>query len=159
MDYKSRTQKKKEALALQKLGEKLVELSAEQLEEIDMPEEIYNAVKEVKAMRSHGARRRQMQYIGTLMRKIDPSQIEDAIQEIEQGNYRKALEFQETEMWRDELIAGNKELMEEILNKYPDTDRQQMAQLVRNAAKEKKADKPLAAYRALFRYLVKIKNM
>lgn len=159
MDYKSRTQKKKEALALQKLGEKLVELSAEQLEEIDMPEEIYNAVKEVKAMRSHGARRRQMQYIGTLMRKIDPSQIEDAIQEIEQGNYRKALEFQETEMWRDELIAGNKELMEEILNKYPDTDRQQMAQLVRNAVKEKKADKPPAAYRALFRYLVKIKNM
>jgi len=79
MDYKSKTQKKKEALALQKLGEKLVTLSTEQLEDIDMPEDLYNAVREAKAISSHGARRRQMQYIGTLMRRIDPAPIELAM--------------------------------------------------------------------------------
>jgi ribosome-associated protein len=82
MDYKSKTQKKKEALALQKLGEKLVKLSAEQLDDIDMPEDIYNAVREAKAITSRGARRRQMQYIGTLMRKVDPAFIELAMKKV-----------------------------------------------------------------------------
>ncbi len=153
IEYISKTQKKKDALVLQKLGEKLIKLSAEQIEEIGLPADIYDAVKLAKTMKSHGAQRRHMQYIGTLMRKTDPAPIQEAIDSIEQGNYKKAMEFKENEMWRDELINGNKTLMEEILNKCPDSDRQQLAQLVRNAVKEKANDKPPRASRALFRYL------
>jgi len=157
MEYISKTQKKKEAEALQYLGEKLVKLSNEQLKGIDMSEELASAVKQAKAIKSHGALKRQMQFIGTLMRKIDPSPIQEAIDRIKQGNYKKAQEFKETERWRDELMAGNKELMEEILLKYPSADRQQLSQLVRNAVKEKKNNKPPKAFRLLFRYLAEIK--
>ena len=158
MDYISKTQKKKEAEALQDLGEKLVKLPDEQLKGIDMPEELSNAVRQTKTIKSHGALKRQMQFIGTLMRKIDPAPVREAIDGIEQGNYKKAMEFKETERWRDELMAGNKELMEEILVKYPSANRQQLSQLIRNAIKEKTNDKPPKAFRALFRYLKEIKK-
>ena len=158
MEYNSKTQKKKEATALQTLGEKLVKLSNEQLEDIDMPEELSNAVRQAKTIKSHGALKRQMQFIGTLMRKIDPAPVRSAIDEIEQGNYKKAMDFKETETWRDELIAGNIELMEKILVQYPSADRQQLSQLIRNAAKEKKNNKPPKAFRVLFRYLTEIKK-
>lgn len=158
MDYISKTQKKKEAETLQKLGEKLVKLSVEQLEEIDMPEELSGAVRDAKTMKSHGALKRQMQFIGSLMRKADPEPIRKAIDEIEHGNYKKAMEFKETEKWRDELLAGNRELLEEILVKYPSADRQQLSQLVRNTLKEQKNSKPPKAFRALFRYLSELRT-
>jgi ribosome-associated protein len=158
MDYKSKTQKKKEADSLQELGENLVKLSKEQLEDIELPSEIYDAVRFAKTIKSHGARRRQMQYIGTLMRNIDPEPVQEAIENIEQGDYRKAAAFKEIETWRDQLIDGNKKLMEEILGKCPDADRQQLTQLVRNAIKERENNKPPGASRALFRYLTKARN-
>jgi ribosome-associated protein len=158
MDYKSKTQKKKEADSLQELGEKLLKLSKEQIEDIGLSSEIYDAIKFAKTIKSHGARRRQMQYIGTLMRKIDPGPVLEAIENIEQGDYRKAAAFKEIETWRDQLIDGDKKLMEEILIKCPDADRQQLTQLVRNAIKERGNNKPPRAYRALFRYLTKIRN-
>jgi ribosome-associated protein len=158
MEYKSKTEKKKDAIALQNLGEKLVKLPNEQLEGIDMPEELSSAVRQAKTIKSHGALKRQMQFIGTLMRKIDPAPVQEAIDGIEQGNYKKAMEFKETEKCRDELMAGNKELMDEILVKYPSADRQQLSQLVRNALKERKDNKPPKAFRALFRYLKEIKK-
>ena len=86
IEYKSKTQKKKEASALQMLGEKLVKLSAKQLEQIDLPQEIYDAVRFAKTIRKHGAFKRQMQYIGTLMRKIEPAPVQEALHKIEQGS-------------------------------------------------------------------------
>ena len=153
MEEKSKTQKKKEARSLQKLGEQLVKLSNELIDEIGLPAEIYDAVRSAKKMKQHGALRRQMQYIGTLMRKYDPSPIQEALQNLEAGNERKAMAFQELEHWRDELIAENMSLMEEILHTCPDADRQQLSQLVRQARKEMKSDKPPKASRALFRYM------
>ena len=158
MEYKSKTEKKKEATALQDLGEKLVKLSNEQLESIDMPEELSNAIRHAKTIKSHGALKRQMQFIGTLMRNIDSAPVLEAIDEIEQGCYKKAVDFKETERWRDELMAGSKELIEELLVKYPSAERQQLSQLIRNAVKEKKDNKPPKAFRILFRYLRDVKK-
>lgn len=84
MEQLSKTQKKKEALSLQALGEQLVTLSSEQLKNIDLPMDMLNAVTLAKSLKKHGARLRQMQYIGTLMRKHDPAPIQDALQHIEQ---------------------------------------------------------------------------
>jgi ribosome-associated protein len=157
MELKSKTKRKKEAEALQELGEQLLELSAAQIEDIDLPEEIYNAITRAKTLR-RGALRRQLQYIGTLMRKIDPEPIKEALLNIEEGDYKKAAAFKEIERWRDELIAGNETLIEKILKKYPSSDRQQLTQLVRNAVKERENNKPPKTFRALFRYLEKIRS-
>jgi len=95
MDFKSKTQKKKEATYLQDIGERLVNLSAEQIKGIDLPEEIHEAVRFAKTINSHGAHRRQMQYIGALMRKIDPGPVQEALDSIEQGHYKQTLSFRE----------------------------------------------------------------
>jgi len=158
MDYISKTQKKREAEALQDLGAKLVKLSKDQLADIDLSAELRDAVQFAKTIKSHGALKRQMQFIGTLMRKIDSEPIEEAISNIEEGNYKKAAAFKETEQWRDELIAGNKNRMEEIMTNYPLAERQQLTQLIRNAVKERENNKPPKASRALFRYLTTIKK-
>lgn len=158
MEYRSKTEKKKEALSLQKIGERLVKLSTDQLEDFNLPAELRDAVTFAKTIKSHGALKRQMQFIGTLMRKIDTGPVQEALDEIDRGNYRKAAAFKETEIWRDELIDGNTSLMEEILIKCPEADRQQLAQLVRNAVKEKENNRPPRAYRALFRYLTKVRS-
>ncbi|MEF9426381.1 MAG: DUF615 domain-containing protein [Candidatus Mariimomonas ferrooxydans] len=157
MEYKSKTKKKKEALSLQVLGERLVELPEEQINDIDLPMEIHNAVKFAKTIKQRGALRRQMQYIGTLIRKIDPAPVHEALFNIDHGNYKKAAEFKAAEKLCNELIAGNTILMEEILKKCPDADRQQLTQLARNAKKEAENNKPPKAFRALFCYLMKIR--
>jgi ribosome-associated protein len=88
-DYKSRTRKKNEARALQRLGEQLVALPSGQLETMALPDELLTAIELARKIRSHGARRRQIQYIGALMRHIDPQPIETALERIRSGNLRK----------------------------------------------------------------------
>jgi ribosome-associated protein len=158
VDYLSRTKKKKEALALQETGERLVRLSAEQLKEMDLPPDLYQAVTFAKTLKSRGALKRQMQFIGTIMRTIDPGPVMEALRNLEAGDYNKAAEFRETERWRDELIGGNRELLEEIVDGYPGADRQQLSQLVRQAVKEKEQNRPPKASRALFRYLRQVRS-
>jgi len=150
---KSRTQRKKEAIALQKIGEKLVQLSDEQLRRIDLPAELIEAIVDIRPMTSHGARRRQMQYIGSLMRDVDAAPIEQALLEIEQGEYQRARAFHRGEDWRERLVDGDDEAMMEILNAFPRADRQRLGQLVRSARKEKQNSKPPKSARNLFRYL------
>jgi ribosome-associated protein len=88
-DYKSRTRKKNEDRALQRLGEQLVALPFGQLETMELPDELLAAIEFARKIRKHGARRRQIQYIGTLMRHIDPQPIETALDRIRTGNLRK----------------------------------------------------------------------
>jgi ribosome-associated protein len=150
---KSRTQRKKEAVALQKTGEKLTRLSDEQLRHMNLPAPLVDAIDDIRSMTSHGARRRQMQYIGSLMRDVDAAPIEQALLEIEQGDYQRGRAFHRVESWRDRLVDGDDEAMTEILDAFPRADRQRLGQLVRNARKEKQADKPPKSARNLFRYL------
>ncbi len=158
LNRKSKTQKKQEALSLQELGERLVKMPPEQIEDIDLPEEIYDAIQFAKTIKSHGARRRQMQYIGTLMRRIDAGPLQEALDNIEQGYYKRNLSFKEIENWRDELLAGNDMLIEKILVKCPDADRGKIVQLVQTALKEKEHNNSPKASRALFRYLRDIRS-
>ena len=150
---KSRTRLKKEATALQKMGEKLVLLSDDQLCRMDLPQALLEAIQTVRGIKSHGARRRQMQYIGTLMRSVDAGPIELALLEIEQGAYRQAKSFHRIESWRDQLVGGADEVIDEILNAFPEADRQRLGQLVRSARKEKEKNAPPKSARNLFRYL------
>jgi ribosome-associated protein len=150
---KSRTQLKKEARILQKTGGKLVRLSDEQLTGMQLPVELKDAIDAIRLMTSHGARRRQMQYIGGIMRRVDIARIEQGLMEIEQGAYQQAQAFKRVEDWRDRLVAGEDDLMEAIARESPHADRQRLGQLVRSARKEKQAGKPPKSSRNLFRYL------
>jgi ribosome-associated protein len=150
---KSRTQLKKEATALQRIGERLVALSDDQLKRMALPKALMEAIALIRGMKSHGARRRQLQYIGTLMRSVDVQPIETALLEIEQGAYRQAQAFQRLESWRDRLVAGDDQLLVEILQAYPQADRQRLGQLVRSARKKTTTEAAPNSARNLFRYL------
>jgi ribosome-associated protein len=88
-DYKSRTQKKNEDRALQRLGEQLVALPSGQLESMELPDELLTAIEFARKIQKHGARRRQIKYIGALMRHIDPQPIETALDRIRSENLLK----------------------------------------------------------------------
>jgi ribosome-associated protein len=150
---KSRTRLKKEATALQRMGERLVRLSDDQLNRMELPQALLEAIRTVRTITSRGARRRQMQYIGTLMRKVDAEPIEQALLEIEQGDYRQARTFQRIEAWRDRLVGGDDDLIDEIVDALPEASRQRLGQLVRSARKEKEKNAPPKSARNLFRYL------
>ena len=141
---------------MQKLGEELVALSPEQLSNIEMADELRKAVADAVKIKSHGARRRQLQRIGKLMREIDPEPIQSALDNIRLGDHQKNLAFKKIEKWRDELKRGNQALIDEIISNCPDAERQRLAQLARNAHKEYEAGSGVKSSRLLFRYLKEV---
>ena len=153
MEDKSKSERKREVTALQDLGERLLELSQEQLNNIRISQELQDALILAKTLKSRGARRRQMQYIGVLMRRIDPEPIRLMIHEMDKGQKHKAREFQQLETMRNSLIDGDDTVFEEIIRRFPDADILRLRQLVRGARKEKKENKPPKQSRSLFRYL------
>ena len=156
---KSRTQLKKEDKALQKLGESLVDLSADQLDGIDMPGALREAILLGCKTRSHGARRRQLKYIAKLMREIDCGPIRNALQNIQMGDLKKIRAFKRIESWRDELKSGNLEIIEEVLSTCPNAQRQRLTQLARNAYANRETRKAVKSSRLLFRYLKEVSDL
>ncbi|MHB8882924.1 MAG: ribosome biogenesis factor YjgA [Thermodesulfovibrionales bacterium] len=155
MEPISKTQKKRDAEALQVFGEKLLKLPDEQLDAFDLPEEIHDAVKFAKKLR-HGALRRQLQYIGTLMRGAEVGPIGEIVARAEASNRKTSAAFKRTEKWREELLAGNDKLAEEIAGQCPGADLMQLNELIQKALKEKESNNQAGASKALFRYLNKI---
>ena len=155
---KSRTQLKNEDRALQMLGQELTDLSSEQLQNIDISDEILEAVRFARKITRHGARRRQIQRIRALLRDVDVEFIQNALKTIKRGHNRQTLAFKKLEKWRDELKEGNSALIEEILSICPDAERQHLTQLARNANKEYLSGKGVKSSRILFRYLSRISD-
>ena len=118
-----------------------------------MEEELKEAVLFAKSLKKHGARRRQLQYIGALMRKTDISPIKKSLELISFGQKIDNQNFMKVEKWRDGLISGDGKTFKEIIAFFPNIDRQHLNQLIRNANKEEKKGKPPKSSRQLFRYL------
>ncbi len=152
-EKKSRTQRKREVESLQKLGGRLVELTPEQLQRIPMEEELAEAVDFAKTLKKHEAKRRQLQYIGSLMRQMDPEPIRIALTYIDQGHQSDIRVFRQTEKWRDRLLAGDERLIRTLTERFPDMDHQQILRLIESARSEKAADRKPKFSRTLFRYL------
>ena len=153
---KSRSQVKREFSALQKTGERLVTLSVQQLDAINMPVELREALLAAKKIRARGARKRQLQYIGALMRKIDTDPISRALHEIDRGRGVRAADFHRIEKWRDDVVRGLDTPIGEIMNRFPGTDKEKLLLLVGNARKEMSGGRALKSARALFRYIKKM---
>ena len=148
-DEQSRTDLKRESAELQKLGEDLLTLRADLLERLDVSEKLKDAVVEAKRITNFEGKRRQMQYIGKLMRKVDPAVLEimrAALVEQTSGSAQENLVLHQAETWRDRLLASEDAFAEWITH-CPGTDTQQLRALIRQARKDAVPEKPGAAVR------------
>lgn len=148
----SKSAVKRAMTELQDLGAELVALSADQLGKIDLPDDLRDAVRDAQRFTRHEAHRRQLQYIGRLMRGLDAGPIRAAIDDIKgvsaAANARMhALERLRTRFLEDEKVIG------EIAEAHPGADLRHLRQLRRNALKEQELGKPPRAFRELFRVL------
>jgi len=150
-EFVSKSTLKKEMHALQQLGEKIVALSDAQLNKIPLDEKLSDAINQARKITKHGGRKRQLQYIGKLMRHIDPEPIEAALQMIENGYQEDNQLFHLKEQWREELLTGGNDKMTEFYSLYPDTDLQRLRQLLRNHKNAKSDDKKKNVARLVFK--------
>ncbi len=137
----SKTQLKAEADEKQALGEALLTLRADLMARLDLPEKLIDAIAQAKKITNFEGKRRQMQFIGKLMRPLDTEPIRAAIDEQKNGSAQLTLALHLAEQWRDKLIA-NDDALGDWLNQHPDTDAQQLRALVRQARKDAKPEKP-----------------
>lgn len=137
---------------LQALGAELVELSRDQLKKVDLPDDLRDAVRDAQRITQHEAHRRQLQYIGKLMRSIDPAPIRAALDEINGLSVAATARMHALERLRLRFLEDEK-VISEIAAAHPDADLQYLRQLRRNALKEQELDKPPRAFRELFRVL------
>ncbi|PPC82909.1 MAG: hypothetical protein CTY38_05415 [Methylotenera sp.] len=151
----SKTKLKAEADAQQALGVKLSELSREKLNKLNLPEDLLTAVLETKKITANGAIRRHRQYLGRLMREIDPAPIIEQLSRWEGKNTAENAYFHGLERWRDRLISDQNALSE-FMALHPNTDSQQLRTLIRNAQKEHLANKPPKSSREIFKLLREI---
>lgn len=149
----SKSQRKRDMHALQDLGEQLISLNSRQLHDLPLPELLLTAINTAKAIKSHEARRRQLQYIGKLMRTVDAAPIQHALDALLNVQHQKVDQFHHLEQWRDRMLKEGDPAVNEFLQEFIKADRQQLRQLLRNAHKEETDGKPPIASRALFRYL------
>ena len=152
-EKKSKSQLKREMTALQDMGEALVQLSDRDLQRVPLEADLKAEILQARSIQQREGRRRQLQYIGKVMRGMDCSSIEAALQRMADGNRAESREFHALEALRDQLIADTDDALKNTLQSYPHADRQHLRQLVRNAQHELAADKPPASARKLFRYL------
>ena len=148
----SRTQLKKQMTALQELGSELVSLTPAQLAEMALPESLHEAVMTAKQITRFEARRRQLQYIGKLMRHIDPEPIRARLDRWKASSLEHTARVHRLERWRERLLADDTALPE-LLREHPHADIQQLRTLVRNARRERESNQPPRNYRALFKLL------
>jgi ribosome-associated protein len=153
----SKTRKKREMLELQALGVALTRLSDSQLRSIEIPEDLREALFEAKRIKSHEAKRRQMQYIGRLMRDVDAAPIRSRLAEIEGHGAQATARHRRLENWRERLLADDTALTA-FAAEHPGADLQTLRASIRNARKEQKEGKPPRAYRELFRILKDIES-
>ena len=151
----SKTRLKQASHDLQDLGQAVVDLPTDRLDALPISETLLEAVREFKRTRTHEGKRRQMQYIGKLMRGADTAPIRQAVTDMQLGRAKDSLALHQAERWRAELIADD-EAATRWATEHPHTDVQQLRNLVRNARKdaslipEKRSGR---AFRELFQFI------
>ena len=148
----SKSQRKADAHALQSLGTKLIGLHPAQLDQVPLPDILREAVDTARRIRSHEARRRQLQYIGKLMRNVDAAPIRAKIDSWQSAAVESTTRQHLLERWRDRLLT-EPDALAELAVAFPAADRQQVRTLIRNAQREREQNKPPRSYRALFQLL------
>lgn len=148
----SKSEIKRDAEELKRLGVELVELGKNALDKIPLDDDLRAAIELAQKIKKEG-RRRQLQLIGKMMRSRDVEPIRQALDKLKNRHNQQVFLFHKLETLRDRLVAEGDEALSEVLKLYPEADRQQLRVLIRNAQKEKAANKPPKSYRQIFSYL------
>ena len=149
----SKSQRKREARELFDLGRNLVELKPVVLRKLPLEERLLEAVGTARGIRSHVARKRQLQFIAKLLRSMDTTPIREALEAVRMAAKQKTVRHHRVETWRDRLLENGDGSVTELVAKYPSANPQTLRQLLRNAQKESKLNKPPVAARKLFKVL------
>jgi ribosome-associated protein len=151
-DGPSKSRRKADAHALQALGAELVALNRGQLAQVDMPESLRDAVQAAQRITAHEGRRRQLQYIGKLMRNVDAAPIRAKIDGWKTVSVEETARLHLIERWRDQLVE-DPAVLQALAGEYPQADLQPLRALIRNTQRERERGKPPKSYRALFQLL------
>jgi ribosome-associated protein len=140
---------------LQKLGEQLIEAPRDRVKRVEMPDEVKDAILMCQTITNHEGRRRQLQYVGKMMRTLDEEEvavIQRTIESWKGASKAETAALHALERRRDKLLADDKALTQ-LLEEHPQLDVQQLRTLIRNARKEQAENKPPKAYREIFQIL------
>ena len=148
----SKSEIKRDAEDLKQLGEKLVNLTKANLTKVPLVDSLKDAIELAQRLQKE-ARRRQLQYIGKLLRSIDAEPIREALEKIENKHNQQQAMLHKLEILRDELVVKGDAALTDLLNEHPSADRQQLRNLIRAAQKEKEQNKPSKAYREIYQIL------
>ena len=148
----SKSEIKRDAEELKRLGAELVDLGKNSLDKIPLDERLRSEIELAQRIKKEG-RRRQLQLIGKLLRSIDVEPIRVALDKLNNRHNQQVALFHKLEMLRDRLIEQGDEAMGDVIALYPDADRQQLRSMIRNAQKEKAGSKPPKSARQIFQYL------
>jgi ribosome-associated protein len=148
----SKTRRKAEMDALQALGEALIRVDPQRLHDLELPERLIEAIADTRRITQHEARRRQLQFIGRLMREVDASPIRARLAEWENAPNREKARLHAIERWRERLLA-EPEALADLCAEHPGADRTALARLVESAHRERMRSGAPRAYRELFRAL------
>ena len=149
----SKSQLKREKQELQELGKRIADLPRSHFARIPLSDTMHEAMALYKRLNSHEAKRRQLQYIGKHMHHENLEAIRALFAQMDNESKQFRQHFHKLETMRDQLVAEGDRALEEIITEYPDLNRQEIRQLIRQANKEKQLKKPPAASRKLFQYL------
>jgi len=152
----SKSSRKREMQALQDLGEQLVALSPERLKKVPLPETLYEAIRAAQGFKME-ARRRQLQYIGKLMRKIDPEPIQAQLDIFAGNSAAEVAKMHRLERLREQLLE-DEQIIGTIADTWPGADLQYLRTLRRNALKEREAARPPKSFREIFRVLRELQD-
>lgn len=153
-DLPSRSQLKRDSQELRDMGAQLVQMPNAHLDKIAMDSTLLAAIKEARRLKSNDARRRQIQYIGKLMRNMDLTEIRHSVEKLNHQSQTFRQHFAMLEQWRDRLIDEGNDAIEEFLTAFPNADRQQIRNLSRQAGREKTG----SAKTKLFKYLKQLSD-
>lgn len=148
----SKSEIKRDAEELKRLGAELVDLGKNSLDKIPLDERLRTEIELAQRIKKEG-RRRQLQLIGKLLRSIDVEPIRIALDKLKNRHNQQVALFHKLEMLRDRLIEQGDDAMSDVITLYPDADRQQLRSMIRNAQKEKAGNKPPKSARQIFQYL------
>jgi len=149
----SKSARKRDAAALQELGVQLSALPDQEIKALDLPDNLFVALRDLRRLPSHGAQVRQRQYIGKLMRNIDPEPVLAKLAERKRRHDLEIRSFQQIERWRDRLLSEPAAAAAELLQEYPRADRSTLMKLLDKAERERLEQRSPAGARELFAFL------
>jgi len=149
----TKSQRRRDALETKSLASELIKLSAARLGRVPMDDSVRSAIKEARQIRSHVARKRQLQYVAKLLRRIDPEPIVQTLEGFDNEARQLTGRQHRSEAWRDFLLESGDQAVGVLMQQRDDVDTQALRQLIRNAQKESARGKPPASARAIFRLL------